>query len=337
MIPRLLVLALVLIPALPAVAAEPPVRAASSVDRTAVWVADRLTFTIDIVTDRGVEILLDDLAREKLRVNGLEIVGSDSSATTDAAERTSHRLRYVLTTYRVDTPVLSIEPISVRYYQRRPGQRLQDIAPAGEVTVPGATVAYRSTLPDAQPASGLRDRRASAARHPFFARVRSVGLALVIISLAPALVIAGAALHRRTARKPGRRSSREVKKEKRDTLERLRSLDLGTEEERRRAYDEISAAVRQHVAASAHVPAASLTAQELDQALASAESHRSFRPPFGSLGSLRPGAGSRVSRESVSALLAASDTARYGPPAAVPSTQACRDALNTAEEILAGR
>jgi len=315
--PRLLVLAVVLIAARPAFAADPPVRAASSVDRTAVWVADRLTFTVDIVCDRGVEILLDDLAKEKLRVNGLEVVGSDSSATTDPAERTSHRLRYVLTTYRVDTPVLSIEPVSVRYYQRRPGQRLQDMAPAGEVTVPGAVVAYRSTLPDAQPVPGLRDRRASSARAAFFARVRSVGLALVIVSLAPAVVIAVAAVHRRTARKPGRRSSREIKKEKRDTLERLRALDVGTEEERRHAYDEISAAVRQHVAAAAHVPAASLTARELDEAL----------------GSIR----TRVPRESVSALLNASDTARYGPPAAVPSTQACRDALTAAEEILAGR
>ena len=316
---RLLVLAVVLVAArAPAAgAAEVPVRAASSVDRTAVWVADRLTFTVDIVCDRGVEILLDDLAKEKLRVNGLEIVGSDSSATTDAAERTSHRLRYVLTTYRVDSPVLSIEPIAVRYYQRRPGQRLQDIAPAGEVSVPGATVAYRSTLPDVQPAPGLRDRRASTGRHPFFARVRSVGLALVIVSLAPALVIAAAAVHRRTARKPGRRSSRELRKDKRDTLERLRSLDVGTEEERRHAYDEISAAVRQHVAASAHLPAASLTAGELDAALS--------------------GVRTRVPRESVSSLLTASDAARYGPPGAVPSTQACRDALNTAEEILSGR
>ena len=57
----------------------------------------------------------------------------------------------MLTTYRVDMPALSIEPISVRYYARRPGQRLQDIAPAGEVVVPGATVSFRSTLPDAQP------------------------------------------------------------------------------------------------------------------------------------------------------------------------------------------
>lgn len=314
----LVVLALVVMAMRPGFAAEPPVRATSSVDRTAMWVADRLTYTVDIVCDRGVDIMLDDLTKEKLRVNGLEIIGNDSSVTTDAAEKTSHRLRYVLTTYRVDTPSVSIEPIAVRYYQRRPGQRLQDMAPAGEVVVPGATIAYRSTLPDTQAvAPGLRDKRAAGERQAVFVRLGSIGLALVVISLAPALVIGAAAVRRRTARKPGRRSSREIKKEKRDTLERLRSLDVGTEDERRRAYDEISAAVRQHVAAAAHVPASSLTAPELEAALDSVRT--------------------KVPRESVLSLLAASDTARYGPPGAVPSTEACRDALNAAEEILAGR
>ena len=326
--PRVLVLlAALLAAARPSFAADPPVRATSTVDRTAVWVADRVTFTVDIVCDRGVDILLDDLAKEKLRVNGLDIVSSDSSATTDAAERTTHRLRYVLTTYRVDQPTVSIEPIAVRYYARRPGQRLQDMAPAGEIVVPGATVAYRSTLPDTQPVPGLRDRRTAAGRLPFFTRAQSIGFALVIVSLAPALVMAATAVRRRTVRKPGHRSAREIRKEKLDTLERLRSLDVGTEEERRRAYDEISAAVRQHVAATAHVPASSLTPRELEAALAAFDSRRS----------LRPGTRARVSRESVSALLTASDTARYGPPGAVPSTAACREALNTAEEILAGR
>ena len=314
---RLFVLGLLLLLPRVAVAADPPVRATSMVDRTAAWVADRVTFTVDIVCDRGVDILLDDLAKEKLRVNGLDIVGNDSSAATDAAERTTHRLRYVLTTYRVDLPSVSIEPISVRYYARRPGQRLQDMAPAGEVVVPGAVIAYRSTLPDVQPAPGLRDRRAEGTRKPFFVRAQSVGLALVVVSLAPAVVIAGAAVRRRTVRRPGRRSVREIKKEKRDTLERLRALEVGTEEERRRAYDEISAAVRQHVAATAHVPAPSLTAAEVDAAL--------------------DGTRTRVPRESVTALLAASDTARYGPPQALPSVQECRDALARAEEVLAGR
>ena len=297
--------------------AEPTVRVRSSVDRTAVWVADRLTFTVDVQCDRGVDILLDDLAKEKLRVNGLEIISSDASATTDATEQTRHKLRYVLTTYRVDQPEVSIEPIVVRYYARRPGQRLQDMAPAGEVTVPGAVVAYRSTLPDRQPAQGLRDAREAASRHPFFVRADSVGLALIVISLAPALVMAIAAVRRRTVRRPGRRSSRQIRKEKQDTLERLRAQDVGTEEERRKAFDAISAAVREHVANAAHVPASSLTAAEVDAAL---ERSRS-----------------RVPRESVTALLTQCDQARYGPPQALPSAEQCRDALTTAEQVLAAR
>jgi hypothetical protein len=300
-----------------AFAADPSVRATSSVDRTAMWIADRVTYTIDIACERGVDILLDDLAKEKLRVNGLEIVATDASAATDAAERTTHRLRYVMTTYRVDVPGLSIEPIAVRYYVRRPGQRLQDMAPAGEVTVPGAAIAFRSTLPDNQPLYALRDSRPAAPRLPFFVRAQSFGVAMVIVSLAPALFVLASLLRRRAVRTPGRRSARQIQKEKRETLERLRALDVATEADRRRAYDEISAAVRDHVAVSSGVPASALTAAELDAAL--------------------EGARGRAPRETIAALLAGSDAARYGPPSLVPSAQECRDALAAAEQVLTGR
>lgn len=314
---RVLLTAVIVVCARVASGAEAQVRATSSVDRTAIWVADRVTYTIDVVCDRGVDILLDDLAKEKLRLNGLEILSSDSSQTTDAADRTTHRLRYVMTTYRVDTPALSVEPVSVRYYARRPGQRLQDMAPAGEVVVPGAAIAFRSTLPDRQPIYGLRDARDRSPRDPFFVRAQSIGVALVIVSLAPALLVLAAALRRRTLRAPGRRSARQARKDKRDALERLRTLDVSSEEERRRAYDEISAAVREHVAAAASVPAPSLTAAEVQTEL--------------------EGARGRVPRETVAALLAECDAARYGPPDAMPSAQQCRDALTTAEQVLAGR
>jgi len=39
----------------------------------------------------------------------------------------------------------------------------------------------------------------------------------------------------------------------------------------------------------------------------------------------------------VTALLVACDEARYGPPHALPSAQACRDALAAAEQVLGGR
>jgi len=100
----------------------------------------------------------------------------------------------------------------------------------------------------------------------------------------------------------------------RATLERLRTLDVATEDDRRRAYDEISTAVREHVAARSHVPATALTAEELDAALASA--------------------GGRLPRESIASLLASCDAARYEPPRALPSAEQCRDALSTAEQLL---
>lgn len=314
---RLLAFAMLVLLPRAAVAADGQVQVRSSVDRTAIWVADRVTFTVEIVCAPDVDVLLDDLAKEKLRVNGFEIVSSETADTTDAAGRTTHRLRYVLTTYRVDVPLLSVEPISVRYYARRPGQRLQDVAPAGEVVVPGAAVSFRSTLPDNQPSLALRDGRESAARHPFFSRAQSIGLALLVISLAPAAVLGVAVLRRQTQGRGARRSARQTRADHRHVLERLRTLDVGTEEERRRAYDEVSHAVRAHVAARTNVPATALTATEIETALEHAKG--------------------RVSREAVSALIANCDEARYAPPAAVPAAEACREALATAEQILGGR
>ena len=294
-----------------------PPRATSSVDRTAMWIGDRIAFTIEVVCPPGVDILLDDVAKEKLRVNGLDVVSSDASVTTDANEQTRHTLRYVLTTYKIDNPSPSIEPMSVRYYARRPGERLQDVAPAGDVQIPGAIVAFRSTLPENQPELAIRDGRTAPARGAFFTRASQIGLALVILSLAPAGVIAVSTARRRTAGKPARRSARHAKQDQRATLERLRALDVSSPEERRRACDEIGAAVRGYVASHAHVPAAALTPAEIDAALSAR--------------------GGRLPRETIVSLLAVVDEARYRPAAAPLSAEACRDAIAAAEQVLAGR
>lgn len=292
-------------------------RVASGVDRTAMWVADRVVFTVEIACAPGVDILLDDLAKEKLRVNGLEVLSTEASVTTDAADRTTHTVRYVLTTYRVDNAAPSIEPMSVRYYARRPGERLQDVAPAGDVQVPGASLAFRSTLPENQPELAIRDGRAPQPRRGVFVRASEVGLALVIVSLVPAILVAAATVRRRVAGKPARRSARQTKQDQRATLERLRTLDVATPAERRRACEEISAAVRAYLESHAHIPAAALTAGEIETALAA-----------------RSG---RIPRETVVGLLRACDQARYGPQDAMLSAEACREALGSAEHVLGGR
>ena len=229
-----------------------------------------LTFTVDIVCDRGVDILLDDLAKEKLRVNGLEILGSDSSATTDAAERT-HAQAALRADHLSRGPAGGLDRADRRSATTRagPASGCRTWRRRVRCTVPGAVVAYPQHAARQPAGPGLRDRRAAASRHPFFVRAR-IGRA-------------GARRRSRWRRRcswrrprcgggpcarPGRRSARQIRKEKRDTLERLRSLDVGTEEERRRAYDEISAAVRQHVAATPRTcRPPSLTAAEVDAAL----------------------------------------------------------------------
>jgi hypothetical protein len=299
----------------PAVAsAQQPPHVSSSVDRTAIWIADHVTFAVDLVCAPGVDVLLDDISKEKLRLTGLEIVSTDATAMTDAEGRTTHHLRYVLTTYKVDVPALSIEPMTIRYYAARPGQRLQESAPAGEVRIPGAAIAFRSTLPDNPSTSVLRDGRAPASRRWAFASSRQLGLAAVIVSIAPAAVVLAGAIGRRTRAVVVTRSKRRVRADHRATLERLKSLDVATEDDRRRAYDEISTAVREHVAARSRVPAPALTAEELDAALTSA--------------------GGRLPRESITALVSACDAARYAPARALPSAEQCRDALTTAEQLL---
>ncbi len=311
----------------PAPARVPAPRVTAGVDRTAIWIADRVVYRVEIACPPGVDILLDDMAKEKLRLNGLEVVSSDSSATTDALDRTMHQFRYVLTTYHVDTPSPSIEAISVRYYPRRQGERLQDVAPAGDVQIPGAVLAFRSTLPENQPDFTVRDGRAPAPRRGFFAHASQIGLALVVLSLVPALAVAGAAVKRRTAGQPARRSARQAKQDQRATLERLRTLDVATEADRRRACDEISAAVRGYVASHTRVPADALTAPEIDAALAAS---------FDSRRSLRTGGG-RLPRETVVSLLRTCDDARYRSSATLLSAEACREALASAEQVLSGR
>jgi len=48
----------------------------ASLSQTALWVADRVTYTITIACNKGVDILADDLSKDKLRAEGVEILAS---------------------------------------------------------------------------------------------------------------------------------------------------------------------------------------------------------------------------------------------------------------------
>jgi hypothetical protein len=317
---RALAVLLVLLASLHGAAAADARAADASVrtflDRTAIFVADPVTYTIEITCAPGVDVLDDDLSRDRLKVEGLEVTGTETTRDAGAGGTTVRRFRYHLTTYRVDQRALKIDGMSVRYYRKRPGQGLESATPAGEAQVPDAIVAFRSVLPDDQETYLLRDRRAAAVRPRLAGAAQPIGVGLVVASIVPALLWMIALVR---ARRPAtdRRSSRQVQQEERTSLESVRAIDLSAADLRRDAYTKINALVRDHLHDVCGIAGRSLTPAEIGPALSS----RATRIPV----------------ETVAALLAACDAARYAPAELLPSADACRAAIDQAAQVIAVR
>src|SRR5206468_9375203 len=140
-----------------------------------------------------------------------------------------------LTTYRVDAPALAIGPLSVRYAIKRPGQRVEEAPPAGEVQVPGASIAFRSVLPDGQDLTGIRVSAAPHARRMRYAALGPLGLGLVILAIVP-VALAATTVIRRARRPRLRRSARASRRDERASLETLRAMEVETVVGRRAAF-----------------------------------------------------------------------------------------------------
>ena len=294
-------------------AAGPDVTVRTSLDRTAIWVADRVTYTIEITCTRGIEVLADDLSRDKLKTQGLEVIAADTSRRSASGDTTVHQFQYVLTTYRTDVATLTIAPMKVRYAMTRTGQRAEDAAPAGEAQVPGAIIAFRSVLPDDPDPAGIRSDKPAHARQMRFAALQPIGVGLIIVSIVPAL-FAIAAFARRTRRPRVRRSPRVVRHEERASLDALAQADVETVEGRREVFTALDSLVREHLRAVCGVSGAGLTPREVPFALTAAAT--------------------KVPAELIASVLEACELGRYAPPHAMPSADACRETVKHVQHIV---
>jgi hypothetical protein len=287
----------------------------SRVDRPAMWVADRVTYVVEITVPRGFDILTEDLDRQKLKTTALDVVGGDSSRREDA-DAVRYRFRYELTSYRVDTPVFSIAPLPVRYYASRDGQRPDQLTPAGMLQVPGASVTFRSLLPDDQVSSPVRDDRGVPPRRARYRVLGLAGLTLMAISLVPAL-LSVAALARRAGERRLRtqRTVRDVRRNARAALDALHAVDPTGADARTAAFATLEGAVRQHLTDACGIAAAGMTPDELRRAAAACH----IALPV----------------ETIAGVFEACELARYAAPEARPSAEDWRRALDRAEEILA--
>jgi hypothetical protein len=288
--------------------------ATASVDRPAMWVGDRVVYTVTLTCPRGIDILTDDLGRDKLKLTGLDVLSSDSFRQQDA-EQTQYIFRYVLTSYRIDVPSPSVAPFSVRYYVARPGQPPERAAPAGSVAVPGATVIWRSLLPDDQPAD-VRDGRALPERWWPYRLMGPVGLGLIIGAVVPALLMALDTARRIRTRRgsQSRPSPRQARQAARASYTEIRALDPTSPEALREAFARLDAAIRLRVLDVCGVPAAGLTPQEIARAI---EPCAARLPP-----------------QLVSDLLETCERARYSAPSGAASLDDWRAAVAQAEPLL---
>jgi len=196
----------------------------------------------------------------------------------------------------------------------RPGQGIEGGEAAGEVTIPGQQIAFRSMLLDQQDSSFLRDGRASEPRLRLLAVAGPIGAGLLIASAIPALFWTVGLVVRFTKPRLERKSARQVKREERDTLASVQALDVSTPEGRREAYAKMGVLVRGHVRDALGVPGHALTGGEVAQALSDKSS--------------------RIPAEEIRTFLAECDKASYGPPEAMPPAEACRSAIDEATRIL---
>ncbi len=298
--------------ATPAAGAAPLVEVETSVSRTAVWVGDRVTYTVWLRCAPRVEIVADDLAADRLRTGGLEML--DVTADRDATEpdRIVHRVRYTFVTYRIDGAPLTIDEFPVRYSVGRAGVNPDGGAPAGEVRVPAVSVALRSTVTETGPGASIRDGRALL---PVPRRVRlaqPIGLGLLLLAAAPVALWAVDVI-RRLRRSNARRDHRTTRKELRASLEDLKALDVRAVESRREACARLDAWVRSRVREATGLETAALTPPELSAAF--------------------PRAAGEPWLESVHALLAECERARYAPEP--PAADRWPALLEAAEQLLA--
>jgi hypothetical protein len=290
----------------------PPIEVHTSVSRTAVWVGDRVTYSIELRCAPQVDIVTEDLATERLKLDGLEI--RDVTIDRDASEagRLTYRVSYSLVTFNLEAPALRIAEIPVRYSIRRPGQRPEDPAPpSGEVRIPPLTLALRSTLPDTQVPAQIRDGRPLQPLPRRVALAQPVGIGLLVVAAAPVgLLLLN--LARRASRVRSRGPRRVTRRERRASLNEIKALDIASPSIQREAYAKLDALIRDHARQTTGIAFSALTPSELPGAMARPERARQL--------------------EQIQTLLAECERVKYAPQP--PDPERWSGVLLEAEQLL---
>jgi hypothetical protein len=290
------------------------VQVSTSLSQTALWPGDDVLLSVELKCAPNIDVLDEDLAADKFRLDGLEIAGTEIARSPADDGGVTVRASYHLTSYEIEAPALRIGDRTVRYYVRRPGQRVEDISPAGEIRIPGTVLTLRSTLPDDRKGLGLRTGRGFESTASVFEAIRLTGFGLLILSAAP-IGLRAASVARRIRLPRFRVRSRSVKSATRSALDEIRAMDESSSTARREAFVRLDQILRRHLAETAAVPTFSLTADELAERLP---------------------ANGRVPADSIRAVLTDCERAAYSPANRVPGADRLREAVETVQSVVLG-
>jgi hypothetical protein len=236
----------------------------SWVDKTALFPGDRLTYYIEILCSNNVDILMDDLGENELVLSGLELITSNIKQTTNSTG-TQYLASYSLITYETGSADLKIDELRLRYYYKRPGQRIEDVASVGEVVVPVTTLALRSTLPAELSSLALRDMSPAQFISSWLGIVGTVGLLLIFLTGIPAGLYF---TNRSREQKPDTQHQHdEIVQVTSTELEKIKKYDLQDTQQRRECFDQLENVLKEYIEKTTGIMAIALTANELSTCL----------------------------------------------------------------------
>jgi len=267
------------------------------VDRTALFAGDTVNYYLEISCARDVDILLEDLDASQLQLDGLELVRSTQTSAEEDGRVTYH-VRYSLTNYDVNTPVMQIGAQTIRYFARGAAATADSASPAGEVVIPPTALSLRSTLASEPMQSRLRDGQSSVIIPGNPGWVRTAGFLLLLVSAVPVASSLVTLLRKRSGQMRQRQVVQATIQAEQGVLEQLRKISPANESERRQGFDQLDQIVRDLLVQTMGTSANALTATEIADQLSDR------RLP--------------VAADELVAVIADCELARYGRPGQLP-------------------
>ncbi len=242
---------------------EPGIQINHYVNKTALFPGEHIRYTIEVMCDADVDILAEDLGEDELILNGLELISSNVEID-NAGYRTRYTFSYILTTFAGrDTP-LAIDELRVRYYFKRPGQRIEDVATVGDVSIPPVDLVLASTLPAALEDLQLRDTQMPVVTSTNINWIGTTGILLILVSMFPVGSAAYSWMEKRRLEKQAEQAKETVAVTS-NVFNELRAIDVGNDSTRRQAFQQLETIIREFVEQTAGQTLDALTANDLAQ------------------------------------------------------------------------